>query len=141
MLIVEDDLMIADLLEENLIDAGHHVCAIAHNVKSAVEFAELHRPEIAIIDINLGAGGLGTDIARMLTSSWPMGILYASGTGLWSLSRNTIGTAVILKPYSSLDMLVAIESVADIVTMGSTTRTLPRGVRLLGRDEATRVAA
>lgn len=141
VLIVEDDLMIADLLEESLIDAGHNVCAIARNVKLAVKLAELHRPDLAIVDINLGAGGLGTDFIGIVKPSWPMGILYASGTGVSVQSHDAICTAVILKPYSVTNMLAAIASVADILATGSTTRTLPRGTRWLDRAVATHAAA
>ena len=42
ILIVEDDLMIADMLEEILVDAGYTVCGIARTVTEAVALAVRH---------------------------------------------------------------------------------------------------
>jgi len=79
VLVAEDDLMIADLIEESLVDAGYHVCGIARTVPDAVRLGKLHRPDLAIIDMKLADGGLGTDIVPKLANGHRIGILYASG--------------------------------------------------------------
>jgi DNA-binding response OmpR family regulator len=131
ILIVEDDLMVADLLEESLILAGFDVCAIARNTAKAVVLARAHRPDVAIIDINLGGGGLGSSIPGLLGATWPLGILFARGTGYIDHLADANGTALILKPYSMTDMIAALAIVGDIVASGASSRPLPRGMRLL----------
>ena len=66
VLIVEDDLMIADLAEEVLIDHGYEVCGIARTVDEAVALVRRYNPDFAVIDMRLADGGLGTEIAAQL---------------------------------------------------------------------------
>ena len=51
ILVVEDDLMIADMAEEILVDAGYEVCGIAHTVTEGVALARQHKPDLALIDL------------------------------------------------------------------------------------------
>lgn len=131
ILIVEDDLMIADLLEESLTSAGFTVCGIAQNAAIAIEEARRHRPALVIIDINLGVGDLGTVIPGRLKPAWPLGVLFATGNGHMEQLSSAGGTAIIHKPYSMADMIVALQIVQDIVAAGSTSRPMPHGMRLL----------
>ena len=66
VLIAEDDLMIADLAEEILIDGGYDVCGIARTVAEAVALAHRHKPDLVVLDLRLADGGLGTEIAAQL---------------------------------------------------------------------------
>ena len=44
VLIAEDDLMIADMIEEILVNDGYEVCGIARTVGEAVELGRRHKP-------------------------------------------------------------------------------------------------
>ena len=77
ILVAEDDLMIADFLEDILIDAGHTVCGIARTVGEAAAMATAHRPDLAILDLHLAQGGRGTDIRALVTGGGRIGILFA----------------------------------------------------------------
>jgi DNA-binding response OmpR family regulator len=59
VLIAEDDLMIADLAEEILIEHGYDVCGIARTVTEAVALAQQHKPDLAVLDLRLADGGAG----------------------------------------------------------------------------------
>jgi DNA-binding response OmpR family regulator len=131
ILIVEDDVMVADMLEESLVAAGFVVCGLAHTTAKAIEMAEIHRPELAIIDINLGAGGDGGDIPRLLRPNWSIGILFASGIGDRDQLFLAGGTALIVKPYSLRDLIATMMIVHDIVTTGASTRRVPTGAHVL----------
>src|ERR1700676_933676 len=79
VLIAEDELIIADLLEETFIERGYEVCGIARTVDEAVQFGELHKPDLAVLDVRLARGGHGPDITRRLKSKGKFGVLYATG--------------------------------------------------------------
>lgn len=79
VMIVEDDLFMADMLEDVLVADGYEVCGIARTVDKAIEIARRDQPDLAILDIHLAEGSLGTDIPRQLGPEHRMGILYASG--------------------------------------------------------------
>ena len=63
VLIVDDDFMVADCLEEILIDAGYEVCGVAGTVEDAVALGNQHRPDLAVIDLRLADGRHGTEVA------------------------------------------------------------------------------
>ena len=58
VLIVEDDLMIADITEDFLVASGYEVCGIARTVDKAVALARLRPPDLAVIDLRLADGAL-----------------------------------------------------------------------------------
>jgi DNA-binding response OmpR family regulator len=78
VLIVEDELMIADILEAALIAEGHTVCGIARTTRQALLLAGQEKPDIAIIDVQL-ADGWGTDIAPVLFAN-NIKILYTTAS-------------------------------------------------------------
>src|SRR5690242_13176645 len=78
VLIVEDDLMVADMLEEILIDEGFTVCGISQRITEAVDLAAIHKPTLAVVDVQL-LDGLGTDLAARLLRDHDIGILYTTG--------------------------------------------------------------
>jgi CheY-like chemotaxis protein len=131
VLIAEDDLMIADLAEEVLIEAGYEVCGIARTVPEAVALAKLHRPDLAILDLRLADGGLGTEIAAQLLPLGKLGVLYATGNVSQVKLTAADGIASIAKPYLSIDLLRGLEIVAAIVTSGAAQPPFPRGFQLL----------
>jgi DNA-binding response OmpR family regulator len=56
VMIAEDDLLMADMLEDVLIGGGYEVCGIARTVEQAVELGERYKPDLAILDIRLAEG-------------------------------------------------------------------------------------
>lgn len=131
VLIVEDDLMIADLAEEVLIDHGYGVCGIARTVDEAVALGRRHKPDFAVIDMRLADGGLGTEIAAQLQDLGGLGILYASGNVSHVMLSAANGHACLAKPYSDTDLLRGLEIVAEIIATGKASPPFPRGFQLL----------
>jgi DNA-binding response OmpR family regulator len=132
VLIAEDELMIADLLEESLIMNGYEVCGIARTVDEAVALAELHKPDLAVFDVRLARGGRGPEIVQRLSSRGTIGILYATGDDVrHSTLTRADGNASIAKPYRNEDVVRALVIVQEIMTTGTATRSFPVGFRLL----------
>ncbi len=131
VMIAEDDLFMADMLEDVLIADGYEVCGIARTVDMAVELAERHKPDLAILDIRLADGSLGTDIPRRLRTMNRMGILYASGhAGQTALTRHD-GDALISKPYRPEDIVRALKIIEHLVSTGSGPGPFPKGFSVL----------
>jgi DNA-binding response OmpR family regulator len=132
VLIAEDELLIADVLEEELIASGYDVCGIARTVEQAVALAELHQPDLAVVDVRLANGGRGTEIVQRLNGEAKFGVLYATGDDARiSLLTLADGTAVLAKPYRPADVVRALAVVREITTCGHTTLPFPAGFRLL----------
>jgi CheY-like chemotaxis protein len=133
VLIAEDDLMIADVACEFLSESGYEVCGIVRTVGEAVALSKEHRPDLALIDLRLARGGIGTEIVRQLPVAERPGILYATGNvSQIALTRND-GEASIGKPYSAEDLARSLEIVAEMVATGIASTPFPRGFRVLPR--------
>jgi PAS domain S-box-containing protein len=131
VMIAEDDFLIADMLEESLVDAGYRVCGIARTVAEGVALGELHKPDLAVLDLRLNHGGLGTEIAARLDRKSGLGILYATGNaGQIPLTKNE-GEACLEKPYRAADVVRALEIVEEIISTGKAGRPFPSGFHLL----------
>lgn len=131
VLIVEDDLMMADMVEEILSQNGYDICGIAPTVAEAVALGRCHKPDLAIIDMRLADGGLGSDVAAQLAESGRPGILYATGNISQVLPATVIGDACLSKPYRDTDLLRGLEIVAEIVATGKASPPFPRGFQVL----------
>jgi CheY-like chemotaxis protein len=131
VLIVEDDLMMADMVEMLLADSGYEVCGIARNVAEAVALARSHKPDLAVIDVRLADGDLGTDIPAKLDALGRLGILYATGNSSSVMLTAAEGHACLTKPYRSPDLLRSLQIVAELVATGTATPPFPRGFQVL----------
>jgi DNA-binding response OmpR family regulator len=129
VLIVEDDLMIADMVKSALIDFGFDVCGIARTVPEAIAIARRDTPDLALIDVALAAGGVGTEIAAQLSDLKNLGILYATDDPAKLAGAG--GHAHLAKPYREVDLVRALEIVAEIVATGTSAPPFPRGFTVL----------
>lgn len=130
VLIAEDELLIADQIEEILCASGYDVCGIARTVEEAVTLGELHKPNLAIIDVLLAKGGQGPEIARRLNGKANFGILYATASANRSLTQAD-GDAVISKPFRPENIVRALDLVWEIARAGTVTSPFPVGFHLL----------
>lgn len=79
VLIIEDDPNIVDLLRSNLVVRGFHV-VVSSDGSDAIDLAELHRPDIALVDLTL-PGEDGFELCRHLRERSGIGIIVVSARG------------------------------------------------------------
>ncbi|MFM6980385.1 MAG: response regulator [Micrococcales bacterium] len=70
LLLVEDEPLVASLLAESLTAAGFEV-SIADTAIKANKLAAKIDPDVAVLDINLGAGASGLELAYILDKKYP----------------------------------------------------------------------
>lgn len=133
VLIVEDDLMIADMSEDVLVQHGYEVCGIGRTVGQAVTLGRHHNPDLAIIDMRMADGGLGTEVAAQLADIDRLGILYVTGNVSSGKLDNAHGHACLAKPYRFADLLRSLEIVVELVDTGQASLPFPDGFRVLPR--------
>src|ERR1700680_2077271 len=129
VLIVEDDLMLADFAEEILVEHGYEVSGIARTVAHAVALSRHSHPDLVVLDLRLADGGLGTEVAAQLSPLGRPGILYV--TGHMSQGALTHGAPCLPKPSRAADLLRGLEIVAEIVATGKAQPPFPHGFALL----------
>nr|WP_277754079.1 response regulator [Porphyrobacter sp. GA68] len=111
VLVVEDEGLVALLLEDMLHDLGMLVAGIANRVDQALGLIEKGGIDAAILDVNL-SGERSYPVADALRVKG-VPYVFATGYGAAALEENYASDRVIPKPYSSSDIAAAL---ADMTT-------------------------
>ena len=106
-MIVEDEAMIAMLLDEVLTGMGHDVCANEATQADAVVAAARCKPDIMIVDANLGDGcGIAAVEEILRTGFIPYIFATVDALGVRLRSPEAV---VLQKPYREADLAGAIK--------------------------------
>ncbi|MEO8134546.1 MAG: response regulator [Betaproteobacteria bacterium] len=103
ILIVEDESIVALNMEQTLIRLGYVVVGMAGTSAEAMSLAEAGRPDLVLMDINLGAGGDGIDTAARLGRQRRTPVIYLtaySEDATLKRARETGPYGYLLKPFS-----------------------------------------
>ncbi|MGZ3275847.1 MAG: response regulator [Caulobacteraceae bacterium] len=110
ILIVEDEMTIALLLEDMVSDLGHQAAGLAMRLPQAMEMAEHEELDLAILDVNLD-GRMSFPVAEVLQRRG-VPFLFATGYGSGGIEPPYRDRPVIRKPFSIEDLGKAIDRVA-----------------------------
>jgi CheY-like chemotaxis protein len=108
ILIVEDEPLIAMMLEDFLDALDREVAGSADNVASALELIEQGGIDAAILDVNLRGGEVSWPIADALAEKGIPFVLATGGSGD-SVAEQHRGRPVLSKPFT----LAAVEKALD----------------------------
>lgn len=98
ILIVEDEMLVAMLIEDTISDLGHQIVGPAMRLETALEIADGEDFDFAILDINL-AGKQSFPVADRLTARG-IPFMFASGYGAAGLIEPYQEAPVLQKPFS-----------------------------------------
>lgn len=114
VLIVEDESVIAWALQSLVEDLGHEVVHIASSGESAIDACAEHRPELVLMDINLGHGLDGIEAAERIQASGAVSVIFVSAYGDQStkarIEDHVPGAPLLTKPVSAKVIRQAIEA-------------------------------
>lgn len=71
VLVVEDHAMTRALLTQSLGSAGYDVVASCASTAEAMQALQRVKPDVALVDLHLGEGPTGLDLARILNRQFP----------------------------------------------------------------------
>ena len=109
ILVAEDETLIRMDLVEVLQDAGYEVVAQASNGQEAIDFANEHKPDLAILDVKMPVLD-GISAAEKIISVSPVLMLTAfSQKDLIDRANDAGAMAYVVKPFTINDLLPAIE--------------------------------
>jgi CheY-like chemotaxis protein len=109
ILVVEDEPLVAMLLEDMLLDLGYEVVGPALRLEKAIEMAETLAFDAAILDVNLG-DSRSYCIAKRLGAR---GIPYAFATGYGSSGLEEDAAPVVHKPYQQWEIETVLRRLID----------------------------
>lgn len=112
VLIVEDELIIAEELKEKLLLIGYEVFGPTDEPQKAIEIAIKEQPDILLLDINLNAEIDGVELAVQLREKVNAGIIFLTAYGdskTINRAKKVKPAAYMLKPYDDKNLAVAID--------------------------------
>ena len=112
VLIVEDEVPIANDIAETLEGIDYEVSGIAYDSDKAMHELKYNCPDIVILDINLEGEKDGVDIANVIKSKYELPFIYLTSYG----DKKTIERAkltrpmgYIMKPFSPTELFSTLE--------------------------------
>ena len=111
ILVVEDDAIIAQLIEHYLIQFGYQVIDIIHNGDRALDAIHNLQPDLVLLDINLEGTKDGIDIATIIEQKHRIPYLFITALSdalTINRLRNLNPLAYIVKPFKEEDLKVSI---------------------------------
>ena len=112
VLVVEDDPLLAEDLSESLTRMGYGVAARAASVDECMREAELHQPDLVLMDIGLQGDLDGIHAARLLRERLDIPVVFLSGHAddkTMSRARDAGALGYLLKPFRWSELKSAVE--------------------------------
>lgn len=115
VLVVEDELLISEMMREMLTDLGHTVVASARSYTEALAHLKQHPTiNLALLDINLGTGKNGMDVAQEIKTNYRIPFLFLTSYADKKTIQEAIALkpeAYLIKPFSQPDLMATLEIV------------------------------
>ena len=106
VLIIEDESLVAMLIEDMLIDLGYEIAAVAAKVEQALDYARDLEVDLALLDLNL-SGQRTDEVARVLAGRG-VPFVFATGYGAAGVDARWESAPVLQKPFQIEDLSRAI---------------------------------
>ena len=126
LMIVEDEVLVAMNLRDELEDAGYHVLDLTDRHAQALEVAKACKPDLALVNIRLAGRDDGIELAEHL-KALGIPVLLISGQISRARSAQTVAIASLPKPYDAADMVLAVNY---LLARSQGDTSLPRPARL-----------
>ena len=130
ILIVEDDRQLATTLKYLVEDnPRYQVVAMANDLDSAIEQAEEHRPDLALVDLRLARGTTGFSVAVRLNDH-DVPVLFVTGKAP-DFPMPDLALGCLMKPFTAEDVHHSLAMAEDVMRGRETFRQkVPRNLTL-----------
>jgi CheY-like chemotaxis protein len=108
ILVIEDEMTIALLIEDMLGELGHEVVGMAMRLPQAMEMAQTAKIDLAILDVNLD-GRMSFAVADLLEAR-RIPFIFATGYGAAGLAQPYNHRPLIKKPFEIRELEGAIRA-------------------------------
>jgi CheY-like chemotaxis protein len=107
-LVVEDETIVAFLIEDMLTELGCSTVRLANTVNAALAILAEHRPDIAVLDVNLSGADAYVVAERLAADKIPF--VFATGYGRDGISERWADQAVVQKPFQFVTLEKALQA-------------------------------
>ena len=112
ILIVEDEPLITEDLRGHLEEMEYEVCAVCDNALDAMAEMAVEKPDLVLLDINLGDGADGVQLAERMNAKHPVPFIFVTShadTATLERVKAVRPAGFILKPFDELRLRAQIE--------------------------------
>ncbi len=112
LILIEDEWTVAQAIKGVVETLGHIVCGLACDEQEALVLADRTRPNLALTDVRLAAGGDGIVAARALAAGFGVRSIFLSGQTDHATMRRLTETyplGVVHKPFSAIQLKNALD--------------------------------
>ena len=132
LMIVEDEVLVATILRDELEDAGYHVLDLTDRHADALAVAKACKPDLALVNIRLAGRDDGIELSEHL-KALGIPVLLISGQVSRASSAKTVAIASLPKPYDAADMVLAVAYLFARL-QGDTALRRPAGLEVFDDD-------
>lgn len=111
VLVVEDEAMVAMLVEDTLADIGCEVVGVASDLEEATAMAAALTLDAAVLDVNLN--GVRTFPVAETLSARRIPFLFSTGYGATGIPDGLKPAPVLTKPFRRKDLELALRATLD----------------------------
>lgn len=112
VLIVEDEILIAEHIKDHLMQFGIQQISMAHNKEAALTMLESEKPNLVLLDMHLQAALDGLDLAKHIDSEIHVPYIFITANSDMLVIKEAVQTnaaAYITKPIKQSDLFAAIQ--------------------------------
>ena len=112
ILVVEDEIIIADNICKTLESLNYKVFEPVINFSEAVASIENHKPDICILDIQLSGKKTGIDLAKKINAEYKFPIIFLTANAdseTLNKAKEVSPNAYLVKPFSKNELYTSIE--------------------------------
>ncbi len=109
LLIVEDDILIAEYLKDVLKSNGYNQIAMAHDYEEAIHAIATLNPDVIFMDINLSSSHTGIDVVKHFNNG--DSVIFLTGQSDFESMDKALTTrpvSYLTKPFKEMDVLAAL---------------------------------
>jgi two-component system, LytTR family, response regulator LytT len=113
ILLVEDELIIADYMEACLQKLGYEVVDTCIDYEEAIAALQQHKPDIVLVDITLKGTKTGIDVGNYIKQNLNIPFIFASSHSdkpTIDKAKQALPYSYLIKPFSEEDLYAAIET-------------------------------
>lgn len=116
VLVVEDEAVMAMLLEKRIRSKGFDVCAVASTKEDAVDYALKKKPDFIIMDIRLSGDSDGIEAAQEIVSRIKTKLIFSTGYSNEKIMAEAMKThpiAYLVKPFDIIELVTIMNNHRD----------------------------
>lgn len=112
VLIVEDEMLIAEYVRVALESANYQVVGPANCLWDAIALTRQHRPDVALMDVRLRDGDCGIETAKFLREHYQLAVVFLTAFSDPALLRQAKAAdpfGYLIKPFDERELCATVE--------------------------------